>query len=124
MKYVLVCCFIIGIGCAAHGQTHLMGSATLKDSTSMTTIPVLVSAGTAQINCLFNGSLNRGTLSINFKDPEGRLQAGFSLDANDKNGAKGGSRQEFKNPFPGKWRLEIELRDATGKLSYQLDVKP
>lgn len=126
MKKILL--FAIGLGLCqlAYGQQTYLAGSTLNDSTSVISIPVMIKPGTQQINCLFSGKLTTGSLDISLRDPEGRHQAGFSLEADEgekKGGAKGGSRQEFKNPFVGNWQLRIQLKHATGEVSYQIDIK-
>ncbi len=122
-------CLLIGLFPVSlvHGQSNFYASANFKDSTVVTTVPVVVKAGTRKINCLFNGALSAGTLSIMFRDPEGRNAAGFSLDASDgekSSGAKGGARQEFNSPYAGTWELYIKLEHASGGVTYQIVIRP
>jgi hypothetical protein len=80
-KVILFLCFVGSLGYSVNAQTTFTASATFKDSTCMENKAIPIEARIKQINCIFNGELVTGSLSISLKDPEGRHQAGFMLDA-------------------------------------------
>jgi len=124
MKKLLFILLIVG---AAQAKAQVIkGSIDLKDSTINRTIPFEVAAGTKSVKYSVKVYLSVGELTVTLTDPNGKKATGFTLGTKREDGGNDPSKGELGDSFipkiPGTFKFNIRAEDATGRISYQVEV--
>jgi hypothetical protein len=124
MKKLLFILLILG---AAQAKAQMIkGSIDLKDSTINRTIPFEVAAGTKSVKYSVKVYLSLGELTVTINDPNGKKATGFTLGTKRQDGGNDPSKGELGDSFvpktTGTWKFSISAENATGRISYEVDV--
>ena len=124
MKKLLFFLLILG-AVQAKAQT-IKGSIDLKDSTINRTIPFEVAAGNKSVKYAVKVYVTTGAVTVVVTDPHGKKAGGFTIGTATKDGgtepSKGELGDSYSPPVAGTWKFNIRAENATGKMSYQIDV--
>lgn len=125
-NYLIVSClFIFSTVCSA--QEILEKSVELKDSTIEYDVTLKIKKGAKEAHFLVVSFLINGELSFQVSDPEGKKEGGFYLSATGDDGkataGSGRMTHTVKIPIPGTWTVHIKATQATGHLTYKLNIK-
>ena len=124
MKKLLFILLILG---AAEAKAQLIkGSIDLKDSTINRTIPFEVAAGTKSVKYLVKVYVSEGAVTVSLNDPNEKKVTGFTIGTQIPGGghepSKGEMGDEVTPKIFGAWKFKIHTDNATGKVSYEVDV--
>jgi len=127
MKKLLFILLILSAA-GAKAQT-VKGSIDLRDSTFSRTIPFEVAAGTASVKYRVKVYVSTGAVTVTLRDSNDKKATGFTIGTAMPGGGHEPSRGEMgDNVVPhvfGTWKFIIKAENATGTLSYQVDlIKP
>ena len=118
--------FLLILGAVQAKAQQIKGSIDLKDSTINRTIPFEVAAGSKSVKYHVKVYVATGSLTITMTDPHNKKSGGFTLDTRTRDGgtepSKGELGDSYSPPVTGTWKFNIKTENATGKISYQIDI--
>jgi hypothetical protein len=125
MKKLLFFLLVLGGAVQAKAQV-IKGSIDMKDSTINRSIPFEVAAGTKSVKYAVKVYVSVGELTVTLTDPNDKKATGFTLGTSTRNGgnepSKGEISDNVKPKIPGTWKFNIKAENATGRISYQIEV--
>ncbi len=125
-KSILFFC-LLGIASLCRAQDNIDKTMQFKDSTAEYTVTLKIKKGAKEVNFAVIGFLSNGELSFNVRDPEGKKEGGFGLAATGDDGkikpGSGRMTHSVKIPIPGTWTVMIKAANATGNLTYKINIK-
>lgn len=105
---------------------QIKGSIDLRDSTITRTIPFEVAAGSKTVKYRVKVYIGTGELSVIVTDPHDKKAGGFTLGTKTSDGktepSKGELGDNYSPPVAGTWKFNIRSENATGRISYQIDI--
>jgi len=124
MKKILF--FLLALGAIQAKAQFIKGSIDLRDSTINRSIPFEVAAGTKSVKYVVKAYVAVGELTVTLLDPNDKKATGFTLGTRTRSGRSEPSKGEIfddVNPkIPGTWKFNIRTENATGRISYQIEV--
>ena len=124
MKKLLFILLILG-AVQAKAQT-IKGSIDLKDSTINRSIPFEVATGTKSVRYRVKVYVAVGEVTVTLNDPNGKKATGFTIGTKVPSGGNEPSKGELGDDvIPhvfGTWKFNIRAENASGRISYQIDV--
>ena len=119
--------FLLALGAMQAKAQLIKGSIDLKDSTINRSIPFEVVAGMKSVRYTVKAYLAVGELTISLTDPNDKKSTGFSLGTKTSSGGHEPSKGEISSndisiKTPGTWKFNIKTENATGTVSYRLEV--
>jgi DUF4097 and DUF4098 domain-containing protein YvlB len=118
--------FLLILGAAQAKAQTIKGSIDLKDSTINRTIPFEVVAGSRSVKYSVKVYVGTGNLTVTVTDPHDKKAGGFTLSTRTRDGgtepSKGELGDSYSPPVAGTWKFNIRAENATGRISYQIDV--
>ncbi len=119
--------FLLVMGAIQVKAQVIKGSVELKDSTISRTIPFVVTPQTKTVKYVINVYAAEGEVTVLLTDPNGKSSTNVTL-GSQKRGpghepSKGQLSEDNLNPkVPGTWKFSIRAENATGSVSYQIEV--
>ena len=128
MKKLLFFLLVLGaIQAKAQTLRVINGSIDLRDSTFNRSIPFEVTAGTKTVKYVIKVYADVGEVTVSLSDPNDKKSMNVTLGTQTSSGGYGPSEGELsddlKPKIPGTWKFNIRAENATGKVSYQIDIK-
>lgn len=124
MKKLLFLLLVL-VGAQVKAQA-IKGSIDLKDSTINRTVPFEVAEGARSVKYALKVYVSRGAVTVTITDPHEKKATGFTAGSQQPGGGHEASKVESSDsvspPVAGIWKLNIRTENATGRISYQIDV--
>ena len=107
----------------------IKGSIDLRDSTINRTIPFEVTAGTKSVKYVVKVYADVGEITVMLTEPGGKKSFNVTLGTKTSSGGHEPSKGELSDnvnvKIPGTWQFNIRAENATGTISYQIElIKP
>lgn len=124
MKKLLFLFLVLG---AVQAKAQVIkGSIDLRDSTITRTIPFEVASGTKSVKYFVKVYVDAGAVTVTLNDPNNKKATGFTIGTEIPDGGHEPSKGELGDTVTphvfGTWRFYIKSENATGRISYQIDV--
>lgn len=104
----------------------IKGSIDLRDSTFNRSIPFEVSAGTKSVKYVIKVYADAGEVTVSLSDPNNKKSMNVTLGTKTSSGghepSKGELSDDLKPKIPGTWKFNIRAENATGTVSYQIEI--
>jgi hypothetical protein len=127
MKKLLI--FLLVLGAVQVKAQVIKGSIDLRDSTFNRSIPFEVTAGTRSVKYDIKVYADEGEVTVTLTDPDDKRPVNVTLGTRARSGGHEPSKGELADnvnvKVPGTWKFNIRAENATGKISYQIElIKP
>jgi hypothetical protein len=118
--------FLLILAAAGAKAQVIKGSIDLKDSTINRSIPFEVAAGTKSVKYLVKVYVSVGAVTVSLNDSNDKKVTGFTIGTQIPGGghepSKGEMGDEVVPKVSGIWKFNIHAENATGRVSYQVEV--
>jgi len=119
--------FFLALGAMQAKAQVIKGSIDLRDSTISRSIPFDVTAGTKLVKYVIKVYAAEGEVTVTLTDPnDKRSSLNVTLGTQTRNGghepSKGELSDDLKPKIPGTWKFNINTENATGRISYQIEI--
>jgi hypothetical protein len=127
MKKLLFFLLVLGaIQAKAQTLRVIKGSIDLRDSTINRSIPFEVTEGTKTVKYVIKVYADAGVVTVSVSDPNDKKYMNVTLGTQTSSGghepSKGELSDDLKPKIPGTWKFNISSENATGKVSYQIEI--
>jgi hypothetical protein len=127
MKKLLFFLLVLGAMQAKAQVITIKGFMGVKDSTFNRSIPFEVATGTYSVKYAIKVFAAEGEVTVTLTDPNDKRSLNVTLGTKTGSGGYGPSEGELsddlKPKIPGTWKFNISAANATGRISYQIDIK-
>ena len=118
--------FLLALGTIQARAQVIKGSIDLKDSTINRSVPFEVTSGTKSVKYLVKVYVSVGAVTVSLNDPNDKKVTGFTIGTSIPGGghepSKGEMGDEVSPKVFGTWKFHIRAGNATGTVSYQVEV--
>jgi len=118
--------FLLVLGAVQVKAQVIKGSIDLRDSTINRSIPFEVAAGTKSVKYVIKVYADEGEVTVSLCDPNDKKSMNVTLGTKTSSGghepSKGELSDDLKPKVPGTWKFNISAENATGRISYQIEV--
>lgn len=127
MKKLLFFLLVLGsVQVKAQTLRVINGSIDLKDSTLNRTIPFEVTTGTKLVKYDIKVYAEVGEVTVSLSDPNDKKSMNVTLGTKTSSGgheaSKGELSDDLKPKVYGPWKFNINAENATGRISYQIEI--
>jgi hypothetical protein len=127
MKKLLFFLLVLGAVQAKAQVITIKGFIGVRDSTFNRTIPFEVTAGTNSVKYAIKVFAAAGEVTVTLIDPNDKKSVNVTLGTKTNSGGYGPSEGELsddlKPKIAGTWKFNIRADNATGRISYQIEIK-
>ena len=119
---------MLALGAMQAKAQVIKGSVDLRDSTINRSIPFGVTAGTITVKYDIKVYAATGEVTVTLVDPnDKRSSLNVTLGTKTSSGghepSKGELSDDMHPKIPGTWKFNFKADNATGKISYQIEIK-
>jgi len=118
--------FLLILGAVQAKAQVTKGSIDLRDSTITRSIPFEVAAGAKSVKYFVKVYVDVGAVTVTLSDPNNKKATGFTIGTEMPRGGHEPSKGEMgDNVVPhvfGTWKFNIKAENATGRISYQVEI--
>jgi hypothetical protein len=118
--------FLLVLGAVQVKAQVIKGSMDMRDSTFNRSIPFEMTAGTKSVKYAIKVYAAVGEVTVTLTDPNDKRSVNFTLGTKARSGgnepSKGEISDEMNPKIPGTWKFNIRAENATGSISYQIEI--
>jgi hypothetical protein len=118
--------FLLTLAAVQAKAQVIKGSIDLRDSTINRSIPFEVTAGTRLVKYVIKVYAADGEVTVMLTDPNDKKSVIFTLGTETRSGghepSQGELSDDLKPKIPGTWKFNIRSENATGRISYQIEI--
>jgi hypothetical protein len=118
--------FLLVLGAVQVKAQVIKGSIDLRDSTISRSIPFEVAPGTKLVKYDIKVYAEVGAVTVSLSDPNDKKSMNVTLGTEARNGghesSKGELADDLKPKVYGTWKFNINAENASGRISYQIEV--